>query len=53
MPGIIYGKGEDDFFNIFSNCLGAEFLEVYLEGNNIIPIAYIENVAIAITTLLK
>ena len=49
----MYGKGEDDFFDIFSNCLGADYLESYLEGNNIIPVAYVENCAIALYTLIN
>ncbi len=43
LPGIIYGKGEDDFYQLFNNCLYKNSLNIYMEGNNLIPSVYIDD----------
>ena len=48
LPGILYGKGEDDFYHMFENCLGSEYLEVYINGDNMIPVTYIKNCSTAL-----
>ena len=46
VPGIIYGRGEDDFYSLFQDLLGCEeTISVYGKGNNLLPLCHISDLS--------
>lgn len=41
LPGVFYGKGEDYFKRLFEQALEGPCLELYMKGNNMIPMVHV------------
>lgn len=41
LPGVLYGQGEEDFYDAFENCLNCSNLLVYGNGDNFLPCVYV------------
>lgn len=45
IPGVPYGRGEDNFFSLFQDCLNKKNLSVFDEGKNILSVVLIDDLA--------
>ena len=44
VPGIVYGRGEDDLYPLFQDLFGLEdTLKIYGKGNNILPLCHVSD----------
>jgi hypothetical protein len=44
VPGIVYGRGEDDFYSLFQQLLGLQdVIKIYGKGNNLIPLCHVSD----------
>lgn len=43
LPGLLYGRGEDELYYIFEQCLKSESLQIYFEGDNYLPLIHVRD----------